>query len=329
MSHFAKVLVTGSGAVTGSALKRLVVERGIDQRFRFTTTRDADLTDWRSTQTLLHQVRPDAIVHLAAVSGGIGLSARYQATLLRDNVLMTLNVLEGARQFEVQKVVMTLSAGAYPTEAPLPLSEDCLHDGNPAQNNYGSSFAKRLVDPAVRAYREEHGLRAVGLIPSGIFGEDDNFHPEHAPMLPSLIRRFCEGRAHDRPIEIWGDGTPRREYTYSGDIARIFLWALEHYEAAEPLNIGSTEELSVRQIAEQVAEATGVAPERIRFNPDKPNGVLRRTTDNSRFVAASAFEHMPFTEGLRRTVAWYLRTLEKNPKSLRSYSKARSGRSAA
>ena len=216
------VVVTGSSGVAGSALRALAPKHA-DRPLVFLTSRDWDLTRPEEAAACIRRHRPSGILHLAAVSGGIGLSARHHASMLRDNVLMAFNILEAARACDVGKVVMTLTAGGYPLDAPQPFKEESLQDGWPAENNYGSSFAKRLIEPAVRAWREEYGLHAVGLIPGGIFGENDNFNLEDAPMLPALIRRFHEARGHDGPVEIWGDGTPRREYTYSRDIARIFL----------------------------------------------------------------------------------------------------------
>lgn len=314
--------MTGSGAVAGSALRRVAHEHS-DAEFVFAVSRDADLTDARQTRELFQTHQPDGVIHLAAVSGGIALSAQHQASLLRDNTLMTFHVLEAARELSVKKVVMTLSAGAYPVSAPLPLREDSLHDGWPADNNFGSSFAKRLVDPAVRAYREEYGLCAVGLIPGGIFGPDDNFHPLHAPMLPSLIRRFCEGADDDPPIDVWGDGSPLREYTYSDDVARIFLWALHEYDEPTPLNVGSTEERSIREIAEMVADASGVPRRRIRYDPSKPSGVPRRTTDNSRFRNRHPYAYLPLAEGIQRTVRWFQETRAHDQSGLRTHAKLR------
>jgi GDP-L-fucose synthase len=320
---FSKIVVTGSGAVAGTAFRTLP---HLESELVFMTSKDCDLTRSEDTLRYFEAHRPDAIIHLAAVSGGIGLSARHHARMLRDNVLMTLNLLETARLLEVKKLVMTLTAGAYPVDAPLPLREEHLHDGWPAANNYGSSFAKRLVDPAIRAYRAEYGLKVVGLIPGGIFGENDNFNLDDAPMVPALIRRCYEAKLHGSEVVIWGDGTPRREYTYSGDIARIFLWALHHYDDDLPLNIGSTEEHSVGEIAGMIAEAVGLESERMVFDTSKPNGVFRRSTDNSRFLALSGFRYLPFREGLARTVRWFVDTHRRDPGSIRMHGKSRASR---
>ena len=320
---FRTILVTGGWGVAGLALQRIAKTDHPETAFLFPRSSELNLTKWDLVERYMEQHRPDAIIHLAAVSGGIGLSLKHQGSMLRDNVLMALNVLEATRLFSVRKTVMALTTGAYPPNAPLPLREETLHDGQPHPSNYGSSFAKRLVDPAIRGYREEYGVSAVGLVPNGIFGEDDTFNFDDAPMLLALIRRFYENRNTSDPIVIWGDGTPLREYTYAPDVARAFLWATHHYDDGQVLNSGTTEEYTIRDIALMIAEFTGVDPARIVFDTTKPNGVFRKNTDNGRFVGLSGFRYTPFREALRRTVEWFAHTYESDRGRLRLYSKAK------
>ena len=317
---FRKIIVTGSAAVTGAAVKAVAVDYPATE-FVFLTSRDVDLTDGTATLETFERIKPDAIVHLAAVSGGIGFSSKHQATMLRDNTLMAFSVLEAARRLAVAKTLLTLTTGMYPPDAPLPLTEDSIHDGQPHGSNYGSSFAKRLIEPAIRAYREEYELPVVGVIPNGIFGEHDYFNYEDAAMLPVLIRRFFENRNTSDPIVVWGDGTPLREYTYSRDVANAFLWVLHNYDDAQVLNTGTVEENSVADIAFMIADIVGVDRSRIVFDTTKPNGVMRKNTDNARFVALSKFRYTPFREGLERTIRWFAHAYETNPDSIRLYSK--------
>lgn len=321
-SEYKKILVTGSSAVLGTAVKTVSREYS-ELEFIFLTSKDSDLTDSAQALDVVKQYSPDAIFHLAAVSGGIGLSIKYPATMLRDNTLMTFNVLEAARKCGVKKIIMTLTTGMYPPDATLPLNEDNIHDGYPHESNYGSSFAKRLIDPAIRAYREEYGINVIGLIPSGIFGENDNFNYEDAPMLPALIRRFYESRNTNDPVVIWGDGTPLREYTYSQDLAHIYMWALDNYNDAQVLNIGTTEENTIRDIALMIADIMQVDRSRITFDTSKPKGIYRKSTDNSRFKNLANFKYTPFRAGLERTIAWFTDAYENNPEAIRMYSKAK------
>jgi GDP-L-fucose synthase len=249
---------------------------------------------------------------------------KHPARMLRDNVLMTINILEAARKHNVKKTIMTLTTGMYPAKAPLPLKEDYIHNGYPHESNYGSSFAKRLIAPAIRAYREEYGMNVIGLVPNGIFGENDNFNYEGAPMVPTLIRRFYENRNTDLKITIWGDGTPLREYTYSKDLAKIYMWALENYDEAQIINVGTTEENSVADIAYMIADIMNICRDRITFDTTKPKGIFQKSTDNSHFLSLSKFQYTPFRVGLEKTILWFRQTYGNNPKTIRTYSKAKS-----
>jgi GDP-L-fucose synthase len=322
-SKYKKILVTGSSGVLGTAI-RSIADEYPQNGFFFLKSSDCDLRDAPTTIRFFANCSPDAILHLAAVSGGIGLSIKHPATMLRDNVLMSFSVLEAARKCHVKKTIMTLTTGMYPANAPLPLREDNIHDGYPHESNYGSSFAKRLIDPAIRAYREEYDMNVIGLVPGGIFGEDDNFNYDDAPMLPSLIRRFYENKSNDARIVIWGDGTPLREYTYSKDLARIYMWALENYDDAQVLNVGTTEENSVAEIAYMIADIMNIDGHRIVFDRAKPKGIFRKNSDNSLFTTRSHFKYTPFREGLERTIRWFSNTYENHPEAIRLYKKSRS-----
>jgi GDP-L-fucose synthase len=311
MSAIRKVMVTGSSGVLGHGLRAITAEYP-QYEFVFTTSKDCDLRDRAQTRGAIERIRPDAILHFAAVSGGIGLSMLHHASMLRDISDMTFSVLEGARNCGVKKTVMTLTTGMYPPGAPIPLKEEYIHDGYPHESNYGSSFAKRLIDPAIRAYRDEYKLDVVGLIPSGIFGEYDNFDYKESTMLAALIRRFWENRkAGD--LVVWGDGSPLREYTYAQDLARCYLWAMENYSDAQCLNIGTVEENSVKDIAYMIADLMEIDRSRIVFDVSKPKGVFRKSVDNSRFVNLSHFKYTPFKEALEKTVKWFVHEYECNP----------------
>ena len=320
---YKKILVTGSSGVLGSALKETAKNHS-GRNFTFLEAQDCDLTDTNKTLNIVKSIKPDAILHLAAVSGGIGLGMKHQASLFRDNMLMTLNVLEAVRKCKIKKTVMSLSSGMYPPNAPLPLNEDTIHEGYPHLSFYGYFFAKRMVDPAIRAYREEYGINAIGLIPNGIFGENDNYNFDDAPMLPSLIRRFYENRENSSEIVVWGDGTPLREYTYSKDIANAYMWALDNYDDAQCLNIGAIEENSIGEIALMIAEILGIDRKRIIFDTTKPKGVFRKSTDNSRFLALSGFKYTLFREALEKTIEWFNHAYENHPETIRLYSKSKS-----
>ena len=313
---YKKIIVTGSSAVLGSAVKSISGDY-TESEFIFVSSKECDLTDAKATRDYVEAQAPDAIIHLAAVSGGIGISTKYPARILRDNVQMNFSILDAAVTCKIKKVVMTLSVGMYPTEAPLPLCEESIHDGNPHLSAYSYAFAKRLIEPSVRAYHAEFGLNIIGLIPNGIFGENDNFNYDDAPMLPAQIRRFYESKKSGAEIIVWGDGSPMREYTYSKDMAKAFMWCLENYNDPQVLNVGSIEEHTIKEIVYIIAEIMDIDKARLKFDTSKPKGIFRRPTDNSKFLAMSNFRYTPFRVGLEHTIKWFIETYENAPHLLK------------
>jgi len=229
-------------------------------------------------------------------------------------VWMDFNVLEAARLNGVQKNIMTLSTGMYPADVKIPIKEEYIHDGYPHPSNYSYSFAKRLIEPSIKAYKTEYDMNVIGLIPNGIFGENMNYNYDDSTMLAALIRRFYENKDKDNDIVIWGDGSPLREYTYAKDIARIYLWCLERYNDEQVLHIGTTQEQSVKDVAFMIAEIMKVHKKRITFDTSKPKGQYRKGTDNSKFMNISKFSYTPFRIGLENTINYFI---ENYPQNLR------------
>jgi GDP-L-fucose synthase len=298
-----RILVTGSGGVLGAAMKVVAADYP-RSTFTFVGRRDCDLRDAGATLHMFRAAEPDAVMHLAALSGGVTLTRDKPATVLRDNVLMALNVLEAARLTRVTKTVMTLSSSMYPPDAPMPFAERSVHAGPAHESNYSYSYAKRLIEPAIRAYRAEFGMNVIGLVPNGIFGEGDRFADGSATFIASLLRRFHEQQHGSGPIVVWGDGSALREITYGRDMARAFLWALHAYDDAAILNVGTPEEYSIREIALVIADALGIDRGRVQFDPSKPGGVFRKPTDSRRFAALSRFTFTPLDQAVRLTLEW-------------------------
>lgn len=317
-----KILVTGGTAVAGLAFNAIKDDYP-ENEFNLIGSKDCDLTNREQTFDFIRSYKPDAIIHLAALMGGVGFTTKYPVDALKQNVIMNFNILDVAKEMNLEKLIMTLSSGMYPPNAPLPLKEEYIHDGDAHISNYSYSHAKRLIEPSIRAYRSQYGLNVIGLVPNGIFGENDNFNEEDATMLPSLIKRFYENKNNNSKIVIWGDGSPLREYTYSKDIAKINMWCLDNYNDVQILNIGSTEEKSVLEIACMIADNLGIDTNRFVFDTSKPNGVFKKSTDNSKFVGLSGFKYTPFEEGLRNTIKWFVETSKNSPESIRTSSKIR------
>lgn len=314
-----RVLVTGSSGVAAKALQEIQSE--FNHEFIFSNSKICDLRDTQKVDEYFNFIKPEGVINFAAVSGGIGLSGSRNASMFRDNILINVNVFEASRKFGVRKLVACLTTGMYPPNAPLPLQEKTIHYGEPHSSNYGSSFAKRMIDPMIRGYREEYSLDCVGLIPNGIFGPNDNFHPEHAPMLPAQILNVLKASQTGSDIIVWGDGKPLREYTFSYDIARAFVWALESYSNEQVLNCGTTEELTIREIIVQIADNFGVSADRIKFDTNKPNGVHKKSVSNQKFVDLTNFEYTSFSEGLKYTCNWLKENI--NSPNFRYYEKTK------
>jgi len=303
-TQYSRILVTGGSGVLGTALKVLATSIK-DREFIFFTSEECDLTNFQNTVNFVKLVSPDAILHLAALSGGVELSTNFPATLLRDNILMTFNILEAARLTNCAKTLLTLSSGMYPPEAPLPINERTIHSGPPHFSNYSYSHAKRIMEPAIRAYRTEYEMNVIGLVPNGIFGEGDDFRHQSSTMLPALIRRFFENKNSAELISVWGDGTPLREYTYSIDMAQCFLWCLDNYHESSILNVGTNEEHTIKGISFMIADFLNIDRSRILFDPTKPRGVYQKSMDNSTFCELSNFQYSTLAEGLRKTIDWF------------------------
>ncbi len=313
-----RLLVTGSTGVLGAAFVELVPAFP-EYDFVFAARETLDLTDGPAVRDFVGRERIRKIVHLAAISGGIDLARRYPARILRDNVAMCFAVLEAAVVHKLDKVVLTLSSGMYPSDAPQPNTESQIHQGPPHETAYSYAMAKRMMEPAIRAYRAEYSLDVIGLVPSGIYGPNDNYNADDCTWIAGLVRRFCEWTPASGDLSIWGDGSPLREITYAPDMARAYMWCLENHSSAELLNVGCGQAQTIRSVAMLLAEICGVPMARIRFDPARARGIDRRVTDNSAFRNRSGFAYTDLRTGLERTVAWYKRILAENPNAIRRW----------
>ena len=242
------------------------------------------------------------VIHLAADVGGIGYNLRNPVTLVHDNALIGLTVFETCRDIRVSKLVAVSSVCAYPKHTPVPFREDNLWGGYPEESNAPYGVAKKAVLVGAQAYREQYGTNAVFLLPTNLYGPRDNFDLDTSHVIPALIRKMLAG---DEEVVLWGDGSPTREFLYVEDCAEGLILASERYGDAEPVNLGTGHEISIRELAELVADVTGFDG-RIVWDASMPNGQPRRSLDTTRARERFGFEaRTPLREGLERTVAWY------------------------
>ena len=295
-----RALVTGGGGFLGSHLVERLGATGADP---FVARKaDYDLTRWDDAERLFEDAEPDVVYHLAAEVGGIGANRANPGRYWYANLIMGAHVLELARQHDVGKVVFAGTVCAYPKYTPVPFHEDDLWNGYPEETNAPYGVAKKSILVGAQSYREQYGTNAIFLLPANLYGPRDNFHPTNAHVIADLIRKM-----HESPEEVvlWGDGSPTREFLYVEDAAEAFVLAAERYDGEAPVNIGAGKEISIRELAELIAELTGFTGE-ITWDESMPNGQPRRSLDASRAKELFGFEaRTSLREGLERTIAWY------------------------
>jgi GDP-L-fucose synthase len=299
------VLVTGGTGFLGSRVVRELEHRGAAKVIA-ASSKDADLTDPALTRKYLEHTKPDVIMHLAAKVGGIGANQRYPGTFFRDNMAMGLNVLETARLLGTSKVVIAGTICAYPKFTPVPFKEDDLWNGYPEETNAPYGIAKKALLVMAQAYRAEFGSNFVMLFPVNLYGPGDNFDLETSHVIPAMIRKFVEAKAGGvERVEMWGDGSPSREFLYVDDCARGLVDAAERYDGVEPVNLGCGQEITMRALAAKIGEKVGFSGA-IHWNTSRPNGQPRRMLDVSRARLSFGFEATTSLDaGLDTTIAWF------------------------
>ena len=298
-------MVTGGAGFLGAEVVDELRRRGATDLV-IPRSSEHDLTDAAATRALFAAARPDLVMHLAAKVGGIGANRLHPGSFFRDNMAMGLNVLEEARRAGTPKVVIAGTICAYPKFAPIPFREDDLWNGYPEETNAPYGVAKKALLVMAQAYRQEFGSNFVMLFPVNLYGPRDNFDLEASHVVPAMIRKFIEaGLRGDPSAELWGDGSPTREFLYVSDAARGLVDAAERYDDPDPVNLGAGFEISMRDLAHKIAAATGFSGQ-LRWDTTRPNGQPRRMLDVSRARERFGFEaRVSFDEGLARTVAWY------------------------
>jgi GDP-L-fucose synthase len=295
-----KAAVTGGGGFLGSHLVERLQSDGHDV---FVPRRaDYDLTREDDAARLFADARPEIVFHLAAEVGGIGANRANPGRYWYANLLMGAHVLEQARRADVAKLVLAGTVCAYPKFAPIPFREDDLWNGYPEETNAPYGVAKKSILVGAQAYRDQYGLNSIFLLPANLYGPRDNFHQTNAHVIADLIRKMAAG---DDEVVLWGDGSPTREFLYVEDCVDGLVLAAQRYAGPEPVNLGAGKEISIRELAELVAEVVGFQG-KIVWDTSMPNGQPRRSVDASRARELFGFEaRTDLRDGLERTMAWY------------------------
>lgn len=300
-----RIMVTGGSGFLGRHLVNVLRTRGCEQVF---APRKAqyDLTQDSAVARAYLDMRPDVVIHLAAVVGGIGANRESPGRFFYENVMMGALVLEHARLSGVEKFVGVGTICAYPKLAPVPFLERDLWNGYPEETNAPYGIAKKMLLVQGQAYRAQYGMNAIHLLPVNLYGPHDNFDPASSHVIPALIRKFVDATAAGAgEVVVWGTGNATREFLYVEDCAEAIARATERYDSPEPVNIGAGFEISIRDLAELIAELTGFKG-RLTFDRSKPDGQPRRSLDVTRARSAFGFAATTdFRNGLQRTIDWY------------------------
>jgi len=307
------ILVTGGSGLVGSGI-RSVVEQDPrpGETWVFLSSKDANLLSESETRALFEKHQPTHVIHLAALVGGLFANMKANSDFFRNNMKMNDIILEMSHQFKVRKVVSCLSTCIFPDKTSYPIDETMVHNGPPHSSNFGYSYAKRMIDVQNKAYHEQHGCQFTSVIPCNVFGPHDNFNIQQGHVIPGLINKAYEADKNGTAFEIWGTGAPLRQFIYSLDLAKLFVWVLREYEEVEPIILATDEEdeVSIKEVAEMVLEAFKFKGE-VKFLTDKADGQFKKTASNAKLRRyLPEFKFVPTKEAIKESVDWFIENHE-------------------
>jgi GDP-L-fucose synthase len=292
-----KILVTGGYGLVGSefAQKKYIKPTSVDVDFRNTS----------EVNEFFNSTSFDGIIHCAGKVGGVGGNMKYKGEFFYDNIMMNTNVIESARKHNIKNLVSFLSTCVFPDNVEYPLTEKKIHLGPPHTSNDAYAYAKRMADVQIRAYKEQYGLNYKSVIPTNIYGPNDNYNLENGHVIPSLIHKCYLAREHKTDFTIWGTGTPLREFIFSRDVARLTEWVLHNYEENEPIILSTSEEISIKDVVDIIVELMNFKGN-IKWDSLKTDGQFRKPSDNSKIKNyLPDFKFTPLYEGLKETIEYF------------------------
>ncbi|XP_046979590.1 GDP-L-fucose synthase [Schistocerca americana] len=306
------ILVTGGTGLVGKAIQTVVAEdERTDEQWIFLGSKDGDLSDKIQTKAIFEKYRPTHVIHLAAMVGGLFHNMSHNLDFLRKNIHINDNVLQTSFETGVVKVVSCLSTCIFPDKTTYPIDESMVHNGPPHPSNFGYSYAKRLIDIYNRAYHEQHGCCFTSVIPCNVFGPHDNFSLESSHVIPALIRKMHDqiqkDNSENATFTVLGTGKPLRQFIFSLDLARLFLWVLREYNNVDPiiLSVDEEDEVTISKAAETIAKAWDFRG-RLVYDTSQADGQHKKTASNAKLRSfLPDFKFTPFSDAIRQTVKWF------------------------
>ena len=292
-----KILVTGGYGLVGSEFKS-------DEYYRL-SSKETDLRIGKDVDLLLSENKFDGVIHCAGKVGGIAANMNYKGEYFYENVMINTNIIESSRKNNIKNLVAFLSTCVFPDQVEYPLTENKIHLGPPHFSNDAYAYAKRMADIQIRAYKEQYDLNYKSVIPSNIYGPNDNYSITNGHVLPSLIHKCYLARENKTPLSIWGSGKPLREFIFSKDIKKLTEWVLYNYNENEPIILSTSEEISIGEVVDMIVEIMNFKGD-IIFDSSKPDGQFRKPSDNSKIKNyLPNFKFTSIYEGLKETIEYF------------------------
>jgi len=307
-------MVTGGSGLYGMAIRAHVAQSAEekDATWVFLSSKDGDLRDRKATEAIFERVRPTHVIHLAAMVGGLFANMSKKVEFYRENMLMNDNVMECCRIYKVQKLVSCLSTCIFPDKTTYPIDETMIHDGAPHLSNEGYAYAKRMIDVMNRCYKDEYGCNFTSVIPTNIYGPHDNYSIQGGHVVPGLIHKCYLAKKNGTPFEVWGTGSPLRQFIYSGDLAALTVWVLRSYDSTDPiiLSVPEEKEVTIKDVALMIRDAMEFKGE-VKFLTDKADGQYKKTASNEKLAGLRPdFQFTPMAEGLKKACDWFCENYE-------------------
>ncbi len=300
-----KILVTGGHGLVGSEF--------VGDQYYKPTSKEYDLRNPNDVNRLMLK-QFDSVIHTAGKVGGLGGNMNHKGEFLYDNIMINTNVIESARLHNVKKLVSFLSTCVFPDNIEYPITEKKIHLGEPHFSNYPYAYAKRMADIQIKSYREQYGLEYISVIPTNIYGPNDNFSLENGHVIPMLLHKMYLAQRDKTDFVVWGSGKPLREFIYSKDIAKLSEWALDNYNESEPIIFSNSNEISIKDLVDLLVNEFNFKGNVI-FDKTKPDGQFRKPSDNSKLKTyLPNFEFTPIELGLKETINWFINNYENSRK---------------